>query len=172
METIASLGGASSFMLSGDHPKSARGFPGCGAVRGELDPSPGRIARAEDRRAAAACAATCALRAQEPEPIPELRVATLQGAITSDGRLDEPDWTGEPATDAFLTIDSVEGATPNRWILLRVRADSEALYLGSRCFDPTPAGIVAHSRRARRELGRAMGSEGGGLGASPRTMHR
>jgi hypothetical protein len=97
------------------------------------------------RALAAACAASCALRAQEQEPPPELRVGALQGTITIDGRLDEPDWAGEPSTEAFRTIDPIEGATPNGRTVLRVRADSKALYLGIRCFDPTPEGIVGYA---------------------------
>ena len=103
--------------------------------------------RTRRRAIAAACAASCAVMAQEqePAPAPELRVAILQGAIAIDGRLDEPDWAGDPATDVFRTIDPVEGGTPNGRTVLRVRADGKALYLGIRCFDPTPAGIVAHA---------------------------
>ncbi|MFY9342083.1 MAG: DUF5916 domain-containing protein [Planctomycetota bacterium] len=83
-----------------------------------------------------------ALTAQEPGT-PELRVVRAE-AIAIDGRLDEPAWAASPGTDAFRTTEPLEGALPNGRTVLRVLVDDRALYIGVRCFDPSPADIVAH----------------------------
>ncbi len=76
--------------------------------------------------------------------MPDLAVGAVRGAIVIDGRLDEPDWLAAASTDAFRTTEPVEGGVPNGRTVLRVLADAKALYIGVRCFDPSPREIVGH----------------------------
>lgn len=88
-------------------------------------------------------ALVCALATQDPGS-PQLRVGSAK-AIVLDGRLDEEEWRAAASSDPFRTTEPEEGGVPNGRTMLRVLADDEALFVGVRCFDPSPGEIVAHA---------------------------
>ena len=76
-------------------------------------------------------------------------VVPAQAAVVVDGRLDEPLWkTARPYT-AFVQRDPIEGAQPTEPTEVLLAFDKDAVYVGARMTDSTPAGIVA--RLARRD---------------------
>ncbi|HYG68146.1 MAG TPA: DUF5916 domain-containing protein [Anaeromyxobacteraceae bacterium] len=64
------------------------------------------------------------------------------GAIAVDGRLDESDWRGAPVFDGFTQHFPIEGAAPSNPTEVRVLHDDRTLYVGVRCADAAPGGIV------------------------------
>ncbi len=65
------------------------------------------------------------------------------GPVTVDGRLDEAAWAGASPIGELVQTEPDEGAPPTEATEVRILRDDEALYLGIRCFDRTPAGIAA-----------------------------
>lgn len=77
---------------------------------------------------------------------PVLRVGSLNGQIRLDGVLSEPEWFQADSIANLTMVEPEEGATPSWRTCVRVLADSKALYVGVRCYDPQPHQIVAFSR--------------------------
>jgi hypothetical protein len=77
------------------------------------------------------------------------------GAIAIDGRLDEDEWRRAVPFDGFAQHFPAEGAPPSHPTEVRVLHDDRMLYVGVRCPDAFPAGIV--KRMGRRDA--APGSD-------------
>ncbi|MFN2603451.1 MAG: DUF5916 domain-containing protein [Gemmatimonadaceae bacterium] len=79
-------------------------------------------------------------------PTQQAKIATavrLQGEISLDGKLDDPQWSiATPITD-FVQKDPVEGAVPNDKMEVRFLYDDDALYVGTRVISKDPAHIQA-----------------------------
>jgi hypothetical protein len=67
--------------------------------------------------------------------------------ITIDGALDEPVWQQAPPADGFVQAEPHEGEPASEATEVRIAFDSEALYLGVRCIDATPAGVIINDIR-------------------------
>jgi hypothetical protein len=83
-------------------------------------------------------------------PPPVARAIRRTGAITIDGRLDEPDWAAARPITTFRQTDPVEGAPATERTEVRVLYDETALYIGARMFDSLGAKGV-RSRMVRRD---------------------
>ena len=78
------------------------------------------------------------------EPARERRVARATRTQTPpviDGVLDDAEWARAEPIGELHQVEPVEGA-PTERTEVRVLFDSEHLYLGVRCFDSDPAGII------------------------------
>ncbi|TVQ29909.1 MAG: hypothetical protein EA376_14430 [Phycisphaeraceae bacterium] len=74
---------------------------------------------------------------------PAVGMVRTDEAIDIDGRLDEAAWAAAAVIDGFTQVDPVEGAAPTERTEVRLLYDSDYLYIGVRCFDSNPGGIVA-----------------------------
>lgn len=66
-----------------------------------------------------------------------------------DGVLDDEVWKTAPVSDDFLQRDPIEGVEVTERTAFQIVYDEEALYIGIRCYDSDPEGIV--SRLTRRD---------------------
>jgi hypothetical protein len=85
----------------------------------------------------------------------DVRVAVASpagGPVTLDGRLDEAAWAAATPIGELVQTEPDEGASPTEGTEVRILRDDEALYLGIRCFDRTPAGIAATKMGRDAEL--------------------
>src|SRR4051812_636025 len=64
-----------------------------------------------------------------------------------DGKLDDPAWMSVRADARFTQNSPDEGKEPSQRTEVRVLYDDTALYIGVRCFDDGPAGIVERLTR-------------------------
>ncbi len=64
-----------------------------------------------------------------------------------DGRLDEPDWQVAEAATGFLQRDPEEGQPATEDTEVRILFDDEAIYVGARMWDRSPAGIARRLTR-------------------------
>ena len=69
------------------------------------------------------------------------------GAITLDGRLDEPAWTGAPVASNFIQNDPREGEPATFDTEVRMVYDDAALYIGVFARDDQPSGIIVNELR-------------------------
>jgi hypothetical protein len=107
------------------------------------------------RRPLACLAALCALgpwtvRAESDslvsgpfEAPPRLEMRRTDTPPRIDGRLTDPVWSNAPGFRGMVTTEPVENGTPTEETVVRLLYDSEALYLGVRCFDREPDKIIA-----------------------------
>jgi hypothetical protein len=102
---------------------------------------PHRLAKAWTALAALALAGAPGARAQAPA----VGAVRAPSPPAIDGRLDDEDWDAAPVIDRFTQVDPVNGADPTERTEVRILFDADAIYLGVRCFDADPAGIVARS---------------------------
>ena len=82
-------------------------------------------------------------------PVPAVQAARAGGAIDVDGRLDEPAWRAAVPAGDFRQLEPAEGAPATERTELRILYDDDALYVGVRLYDGSPAQIVR--RRSRRD---------------------
>jgi len=68
--------------------------------------------------------------------------------ITLDGRLDEATWKDASPLSEFTQRELVEGAPATEKTEVRILYDEENLYIGVKCFDSDPGGII-HREMAR-----------------------
>ncbi len=88
-------------------------------------------------------AAALALAAAAAGPAaPPLRAAPLVGRIVVDGRLDDAGWNAAERFGDFVTIAPVAGGVPRERTEVRVLYGPRTLYVGIRCHDREPGGIV------------------------------
>jgi hypothetical protein len=59
-----------------------------------------------------------------------------------DGRLDDAVWSLARPIREFVQVEPIEGAAPTEKTEVRILYDSSNLYLGIRCFEDDPAGII------------------------------
>ncbi|HEX4459402.1 MAG TPA: DUF5916 domain-containing protein [Polyangia bacterium] len=72
-------------------------------------------------------------------------------AIRIDGRLDDAAWSAATVDGRFTQNFPDEGKPPSQKTDVRVLFDDEALYIGIRCWDSDPAGIVERLTRRDRD---------------------
>ena len=73
---------------------------------------------------------------------PKLRAAPASGDLRVDGRLDEPAWQAAEAVTRMTMIEPTEGGVPTQATEVRVLVGPTAIYIGVRCHDDDPSGIV------------------------------
>ena len=71
------------------------------------------------------------------------RAAPAGGGVRLDGRLDEAAWAGAAAIGPLTQTEPEEGVPPTEATEVRLLVGDQALYVGVRCFDRDPGGIVA-----------------------------
>ena len=77
-------------------------------------------------------------------PRPSLAVRATTGAITVDGRLDEPAWQSADSTvGPFWLNVPVQGVPQSNRTVVRVLQDADALYFGAVLYDARPDAIVS-----------------------------
>lgn len=64
-----------------------------------------------------------------------------------DGVLDDEVWQQTPACGGFVQNEPIEGDPVSAETIFRIAYDEEALYVGIRCFDSDPDGLVARLTR-------------------------
>lgn len=62
--------------------------------------------------------------------------------VRIDGRLDDEAWTAAPAAGDFVQREPIEGAPAQHRTQVRVLYDEQALYVGARMYDDSPATIA------------------------------
>lgn len=106
-------------------------------------PRSASIHHAARRGLLAATLIGCALAAASGAVAQHRAVIAAPGAITLDGRLDEPVWADAPVHDRFVQYDPYTGQTAPIATRVRVAYDGGALYVGIHALDPQPARIRA-----------------------------
>src|SRR5262249_55009831 len=96
------------------------------------------------RYSALACAAVLAapLRAL-PEPTPPAFLPRTTGAITLDGDLSDPGWSGALVFDRFFEAAPADNVPAKVKTVAYLTYDDHYFYIGVRCDDPAPAKIRA-----------------------------
>ncbi|MEO8432549.1 MAG: DUF5916 domain-containing protein [Acidobacteriota bacterium] len=102
--------------------------------------------------AAASRAAAQAPSASRPAPDPgssapattPIRAVRAPGAITVDGRLDDPGWIGVPAVDTFVETRPGDNVPPAVRTTLRLAYDDRYLYAAFELEDPEPSRIRSY----------------------------
>lgn len=64
-----------------------------------------------------------------------------EGSIRVDGRLSEASWASAPRQESFWQLAPQEGAAPQQNTSFQVLYDDDAIYIGVRAFDSSPAAI-------------------------------
>ena len=77
-----------------------------------------------------------------PRPSLTLTAAVDPGPVL-DGRLDDKCWSAAPTLTDFTQVLPVEGAPPTERTEVRILHTRDQLYVGIRCFDSNPRGIIA-----------------------------
>jgi hypothetical protein len=80
--------------------------------------------------------------AQTSEQPPTFTATRTTGAITLDGALDEPEWTGAPVARGFVQSDPAEGQPATFDTDVRMLYDDEAVYFGVVAFDDEPSRVI------------------------------
>ena len=70
---------------------------------------------------------------------PRVRAAPLRGSISIDGTLDESGWVDAPPITAFTQTLPLEGAPASEETEVRILYDGDAVYVGARLHDRSPA---------------------------------
>ena len=81
--------------------------------------------------------------AQQSSPVPAASATLSTDPIRVDGVLDEPAWSRAVPIGPLFQRDPKEGAPASEQTEVRVTFDAENLYLGIKCRDRTPSGIVS-----------------------------
>ena len=76
-----------------------------------------------------------------------MRASRLTGAISIDGKLDEPAWAAATPSSDFTQSYPNVGAKPTDPTEVRILYDDDALYVGVRLFDAHPDSIAAQLAR-------------------------
>ena len=66
-----------------------------------------------------------------------------------DGVLDEPEWARAESIGPLTQVEPIEGAAPSKRTEIRILTDADNLYVGVRCWDDDPDGIIA--RKMQRD---------------------
>jgi hypothetical protein len=83
-------------------------------------------------------------------PLTTRPIASLVGARAEqppviDGHLDEEVWSQAALLDNFTQVDPVNGRPPSEHTEVRLLYSADHLFIGVRCFDADPEGVVARS---------------------------
>ncbi|HKO15507.1 MAG TPA: DUF5916 domain-containing protein [Gemmatimonadaceae bacterium] len=81
-----------------------------------------------------------------------LSVARVRGTLRLDGRLNDPSWATADSITDFRQREPVEGAPASERTVVKVLRDAEALYVGVRAYDRSPAAIRASQLRRDADL--------------------
>ncbi len=83
----------------------------------------------------------------EPAPAnaPRVIAAWVDVGPDIDGVLDDPMWANATPMGPLTQVQPVQGARPSRATEVRILTDADNLYVGVRCYDPDPAGIIARN---------------------------
>lgn len=76
-----------------------------------------------------------------------VRVKQVEAKPLIDGLLDEKEWARAGRIANFGQVEPREGKSPSEQTEVLLMRTDEALYLGIKCLDRTPAGILARDRR-------------------------
>jgi hypothetical protein len=82
-----------------------------------------------------------------PDGRKQITAVRLTGTLAVDGDLGDEAWAAAPAATGFVQADPVEGAPASEATEVRVLFDAEYLYIGARCLDADPSGIVINEIR-------------------------
>jgi hypothetical protein len=83
-----------------------------------------------------------------PTESPVARAVRVGTAPAIDGRLEEELWEAAPVMQSFVQHEPAEGAAPSEQTEIRIVYDADALYVGARMFDSSPADIrLGENRR-------------------------
>jgi hypothetical protein len=96
------------------------------------------------------CGQSAGLYAQSNDQ--RVRAVRVERAPTIDGRLDDAVWSSAEAIANLTQVDPREGAHPTELTEVRILFDSNALYVGIRCFDREPASIIATQMQRDSDL--------------------
>ncbi len=97
--------------------------------------------------AVGAAPSASAIQQRSPADVPVLRASHLAGAITLDGRLDEPDWAAAQVATHFTQSYPKPGTPATNATEVRVLYSDDALYVGVTMRDPHPDSIAAQLAR-------------------------
>ena len=78
---------------------------------------------------------------------PSITPFRIEEKPTIDGVLNEEQWKRAVTISDLGQVEPREGETPTEKTKVLVMRTDEALYLGVRCFDKTPSGVLARDRR-------------------------
>ena len=78
-----------------------------------------------------------------PNTVKQIRAYKIDSKIVLDGRLDEEVWRKALPATGFLQKEPDEGKKASFKTEIRVLYDSDNLYIGIKCFDPSPEKIFA-----------------------------
>ena len=90
---------------------------------------------------------SCSKNAWAGEPQPSVAVQQVDGKPVIDGVLNEEEWALAKKIRNFGQVEPREGKEASERTEVLVMRTDEALYLGVRCFDRTPAKVLARDRR-------------------------
>ena len=90
----------------------------------------------------AALAMASSLRAQSPEPLPEIRIARAAGEIAIDGQLGDPGWEGATTVDTFFETNPGDNVPPKVRTVAWLAYDDRFFYAAFE-FDDDPKNIRA-----------------------------
>ena len=79
----------------------------------------------------------------QSRPRRTLRIRHIKAEMHIDGRLDEPVWREIPPESDFIQTDPDEGAPTTERTEFRMFYDDDKIYIGMKCFDSNPKGILA-----------------------------
>lgn len=138
----------------------------CGTVAGPVSCirllSPGVAGRSAGRRIRRLCpgprvlalavllASASALASETAKPVAEALRVEVPPEV--DGILDEPEWGRAVPIGPLTQVDPIEGAQPGKATEVRILTDADNLYIGVRCWDDDPAGIIARSMQRDANL--------------------
>jgi uncharacterized protein DUF5916 len=126
---------------------TASGFPAATSAR--FDIKGGAVAAAEPEAAAPEAAAPAAPEAAADtaeEAQASLKATPFDGALTLDGRLDEPAWRTADSIVNLTMIEPEEGGVPAGQTIVKVLVTPGEIVFGVMCHDSSPAGIVAFAK--------------------------
>jgi hypothetical protein len=84
---------------------------------------------------------------------PELAAQAVdEGALTIDGRLDEPAWTSAAFAGGFTQRAPVDGGPPSEITRFAVLHDERTLFVGVECLDSRPDEVVARRGRLDQSM--------------------
>ena len=85
-----------------------------------------------------------AVASSEPQDLsrPAAVAVRVDVAPVIDGRLDDEVWSRAQPIRDFVQVEPFEGAAPTEKTEVRVLYDTRNLYVGIRCFDDDPSGII------------------------------
>lgn len=91
------------------------------------------------------------LYAQEPDR-PSISCVAANQPIRVDGWLDEEDWLRADSITSLHMVEPVVNGTPSYPTVIKILVTPKNIFLGIKCFDDQPDGIIAFSKARDSEL--------------------